>query len=100
MPSIEVIKMRRVAHILKELKLQSNLQNATVKLRSDSLIRANRFESALNMENLCLKNVNSLDDKIYVYVGYSDFLNAATFEQNKSLIIVPLSMQDFIMPSG
>lgn len=99
MPSIEAIKMRRVANILKELKLQPSLQNASVELRSDSLILAERFESALKLENLCLTNVTAFDGKIYIYLGYSDFLNTVSFEPNRSLIIVPLSLHDFIMPS-
>lgn len=99
LPVIETIQMRRVVHALKELMLPISLQNASLEFRTDSSILTERFKSALKMENLCLNDHASHDEKIYVYIGRADFLNTALFKHNASLIVVPLSLKDFVLAS-
>lgn len=96
MPVLDTVKARKVAHLLNELPLPANQFNATVELRADSLNRTTQFESVFKSENLCFKTPTS-SDKVYVYVGDAEFMNAQRFPMNETLIIVPLSTKNFTM---
>lgn len=102
MPASEIIKARKVAHLLNEFPLPGSRRNASVELRTASLNntemlnQTQQFRSVLKSENLCFKSGASAD-KILVYVGNADFMKAAKFEANASLIIVPLAVEDFVL---
>lgn len=93
LPAAEIVKARKVAHLLNELPLSAHRRNASVELRADSLNRTAKFQAILKSENLCFKTLPA-GEKIYVYVGNADYMRAVKFETNESLIIVPLSMTD------
>lgn len=90
------MKARKVAHLLNELPLPAHRRNASVELRTDSLNRTAEFQGIFKSENLCFKTSSSAD-KILVYVGNAEYLNAHHFTVNESLVIVPLSMKNLIM---
>lgn len=96
LPAVEVVKARKVAHLLNELPLPAQLRNASVELRADSLNRTMQFQRILKSENLCFKT-KPADEKIYVYVGSAEYMRSVKFAENESLIIVPLSMKDVMM---
>jgi hypothetical protein len=96
LPSTETIKARKVAHLLNELPLPASRRNASVELRADSLNRTTQFQSILKSENLCFESSLS-KEKLLVYVGDAAFMSSVSFGSNRSLIIVPLSMKDFVM---
>lgn len=96
LPALEVVKARKVAHLLNELPLPASQRNASVELKADSMNRTAQFKSVLKSENLCFKTSSS-GEKILVYIGDAEFLNAARFSSNESLIIVPLTMRDLVM---
>lgn len=96
LPAVDIVKARKVAHLLNELPLPEYRRNATVELKTDSFNRTAHFRDVLKSENLCFK-ASSSPDKIHVYVGNADYVNSLRFSANESLIILPLSMQNLIM---
>lgn len=96
LPATDVVKARKVAHLLNELPFPPNRRNASVELRTDSLNRTKQLQSVWKSENLCFKTSASAD-RIKVYVGSADFMKSVKFAVNESLIIVPLSMKDLVM---
>lgn len=96
LPAMEIVKARKVAHLLNELPLPTRRRNASVELRTDSMNRTAQFQNVLKSENLCFKTHSSAD-KILVYVGKADFMKSIRHSANESLIIVPLSIQEFVL---
>jgi hypothetical protein len=89
--SVEELKFRKVAHLLE--KLPWNNLNTSVEVRSD---RRENFLNVLRSEKMCINSFPS-SDNLFIVVGNSELMSSINFALNGTLIIVPLSLTNWIM---
>lgn len=101
LPSVAGMRARKVARLLKEFPISTNLTNVSVDIKTDSLDRRLMLESVFKNESLCFNNLEDAQaEKITIINGNAKFLSTFNRHGNETLFIIPTSNIDDIVMSG
>lgn len=101
LPSVDDMRARKVARLLKEFPISTNLTNVSVDIKTDSLDRRLTLESVFQNESLCFNNLEDAEaEKITIVNGNAKFLSTIKRHGSETLFIIPTSNIDDIVMSG